>query len=103
MALSSDHRAVLRILDGCPCGATDYNLSTRFNVSMQTMVDLAKARLVSVREHRLAHGGTQCWVCITPAGQAALGAATKDLHQKVRDVISSPPPLSLSTKDKSHV
>jgi hypothetical protein len=88
VTLNSDQRRVLKILEGCPAGVTDYNLSLRFGVSMETMLDLALAKLVSIREHRLAHGpATQCWLCITPLGLKALEASQKDLHQKVRDII----------------
>jgi hypothetical protein len=105
ITLNSDHRVVLKILEGCPCGATDYNLSSRFNVSMQTMIDLVKAKLISVREHRLAHdpSSSQCWVCITPAGLAALDASKKDLHEKVRDIITpTTPTVHELMKGKSH-
>jgi hypothetical protein len=87
--LTSDHRRVLKILEGCPTGTTDFNLSFRFGVSMDCMLELTKARLVTIREHRLAHSqGTQCWLCITPLGIKALEASKKELHDKVRDIIT---------------
>jgi hypothetical protein len=102
MNLTTDQRLVLRLLEGCPCGATDYCLTSRFGVRMDTMVELAKAKLVSVREHGLAHGGRQCWVGITPAGIKALEASKKDMHQKVRDVLSlSTPTVHDLIKDQS--
>lgn len=68
--------ALLRVLSGCPQGATEYHLVTRHNVAPSTIFRLIEAGLLHARTHRMAgFGWSVTRLMISVAGRVAFEKA----------------------------
>jgi hypothetical protein len=68
--------ALLRVLGGCPQGATEYHLVTRHNVAPSTIFRLVDAGLLHARTDRMAgFSWSVTWLMISGAGRIALKKA----------------------------
>ena len=71
--------ALLRVLSGCPKGATEYYLVTRHNVAPSTIFRTVDAGLLDVRMHRTdGFGWSVTWLMISRTGRAALERAESE-------------------------
>jgi hypothetical protein len=68
--------ALLRVLGGCPLGATEYHLVTRHNVAPSTNFKLVDAGLLLAQTRRMAgFGWSITWLMISGAGHIVLTKA----------------------------
>jgi hypothetical protein len=70
--------ALLRVISGCPKGATEYHLVTRHNVAPSTIFRLIDAGMLDVRTDRMDFGWSVAWLMISGTGRAALEKAESD-------------------------
>jgi hypothetical protein len=80
--MTIERKRVLTILNGCPEGATEYNMLTRLGVHRSTIRELINSRLVTLYDASVrANGfGPRIEITrlrITPAGKLALIAMQK--------------------------
>jgi hypothetical protein len=76
--LTESEHIVLNILNGCPTGATEFNLVTRFDVNPATLFRLIERGLIHPHERRIRppYGWPILWVTITDHGRKALKTET---------------------------
>jgi hypothetical protein len=77
--LTKSEHIVLNILNGCPCGATEFNLVTRHDVKPCTLYRLIERGLIHPQERRIRPpwGWPILWVSITDHGRKALNGGAR--------------------------